>query len=273
MEGWLVTVEQPPPRMLSPADAFFVAYQEGSGILMQMGFELELKGILERAELESMLLHLVTRWPQLGQRLQQRLFGLAWDGPCRTEEMLRVGGDTAALRQWHNQLMDPFREPPFQVFWIYGDARHILAARAHHSVVDGEALLQIHLEMMKVLAELKGGQSCLRPSWSHPQNPLAGLNRLARSALLKRGAICAGCRRRRRPAAPSVWRYGTAHRAPRRSVIACSHGRKGKSWWNKLAFMALNPCGSAPPPGCAPFMPGTGSPIRPPIQLFRWNSP
>jgi hypothetical protein len=171
MEGCLVTVEKTAPRMLSPADAFFVAYQEGSGILMQMGFELELKGKLERAELESMLLHLVTRWPQLGQRLQQRLFGLAWDGQCRTEEMLQVGGDTAALPQWHNQPMDPFREPPFQVFWIRGDARQILAVRAHHSVVDGEALLQVHLEMMKVLADLAGGRSLSLPIAVPPAIP------------------------------------------------------------------------------------------------------
>jgi hypothetical protein len=171
MEGSHMTVEKPASWMLSPSDAFFVAYQEGSGILMQMGFEVELRGTLGREDLERTLTHLITRWPQLGQKLQQRLFGLAWNSPCQIQEMLRVGEDAAALRQWHNQPMDPFREPPFQVFWIRGEASQILAARAHHSVMDGEALLQVHLEMMNALANLKGGQSPAVPNAVPPATP------------------------------------------------------------------------------------------------------
>ena len=49
--------------MLSAIDAFFVAYQESSGVLMQLGVEVELKGRISRDDVERMLLHVVRRWP------------------------------------------------------------------------------------------------------------------------------------------------------------------------------------------------------------------
>ena len=36
---------------VSAIDAFFVAYQESSGVLMQLGVEVELKGRISRSEL------------------------------------------------------------------------------------------------------------------------------------------------------------------------------------------------------------------------------
>src|SRR6185295_8634437 len=99
--------------MLSAIDAFFVAYQETSGVLMQVGVEVELKGRITRDDLNQMLLHLVRRWPPLGQRLRQHLSGLSWEGECRTSAMLREGGVT--VTEWRNRPLDPFKEPPFQV--------------------------------------------------------------------------------------------------------------------------------------------------------------
>src|ERR1043165_9258931 len=76
--------------MLSAIDAFFVAYQETSGVLMQLGVEVELKGVVTRDGVERMLSHVVKRWPPLGQRLHREWLGLSWDGRPRPVEMLRV---------------------------------------------------------------------------------------------------------------------------------------------------------------------------------------
>src|SRR5678815_3403584 len=78
-------------KRLSAIDAFFVAYQESSGVLMQLGVEVELSGRIDRDDVDEMLSHLVRRWPPLGQRLGKRLLGLAWEGEPRVREMLRIG--------------------------------------------------------------------------------------------------------------------------------------------------------------------------------------
>ena len=104
---------------LSATDAFFVAYQQRSGILMQLGGEVDLEGKLERQHLEQMVSYIVGQWPRLGQCLDKGLFGLKWAGSCRTEQMLRVGNNhNGALAEWRNEPIDPFRDPPFQVLWI-----------------------------------------------------------------------------------------------------------------------------------------------------------
>ena len=135
---------------LSAIDAFFVAYQETSGVLMQLGVEVELKGRITRDDLEHMLLNVVRRWPPLGQRLRKNLSGLSWEGECRIGEMLRTGGTVA---EWRNRRLDPFKEPPFQVLWIEGRERHVLAFRAHHAVVDGEGFFAVCAEAVLALAE------------------------------------------------------------------------------------------------------------------------
>ncbi|HJU91497.1 MAG TPA: hypothetical protein VJ656_01075 [Pyrinomonadaceae bacterium] len=136
---------------LSAIDAFFVAYQETSGVLMQLGVEVELKGRITRDDLDRMLLCVVRRWPPLGQRLWQRLSGLLWEGECRVSEMVQTAGTVA---EWRNQRLDPFREPPFQVLWIADGERHLLAFRAHHAVVDGEGFFAVCVEAVRTLANL-----------------------------------------------------------------------------------------------------------------------
>src|SRR6185436_16710328 len=93
LEGGVMT-------MLSAIDAFFVAYQESSGVLMQLGVEIELKGRIDRSDVERMLLHVVKRWPPLGQRLHREWLGLSWEGKPRINEMLRVAENREALASW-----------------------------------------------------------------------------------------------------------------------------------------------------------------------------
>jgi len=138
--------------MLSAIDAFFVAYQESSGVLMQLGVEIELKGRIDRGDVERMLSHVVKRWPPLGQRLHREWLGLSWEGKPRISEMLRVAENREALASWRNRPLNPFREPPFQLLWIANDDANLFAFRAHHAVVDGEGFFGICAEALRALA-------------------------------------------------------------------------------------------------------------------------
>ena len=138
--------------MLSAIDAFFVAYQESSGVLMQLGVEVELKGRITRDDVERMLLHVVKRWPPLGQRLRTDWLGLSWAGKQKINEMLRVADNRDALAEWRNRPINPFREPPFQLLWIAQGDVHLFAFRAHHAVVDGEAFFAVCVEAVRALA-------------------------------------------------------------------------------------------------------------------------
>lgn len=142
-------------KRLSAIDAFFVAYQESSGVLMQVGVEVELKGRIARDDVEAMLLHLVRRWPPLGQIISRRLLGLAWEGEPRVQEMLRIGEKREELHDWRNKPLDPFAEPPFQVLWIPDE--NLLAFRAHHAVVDGEGFFGVCAEALRALADKNQG--------------------------------------------------------------------------------------------------------------------
>jgi hypothetical protein len=135
---------------LSAIDAFFVAYPETSGVLMQLGVEVELKGRITRDDLDHMLLYVVRRWPPLGQKLRKHLSGLSWEGECQVDQMLHTG---LTVAEWRNRRLDPFEEPPFQVLWIDDDERHVLAFRAHHAVVDGEGFFAVCAEAVRALAE------------------------------------------------------------------------------------------------------------------------
>lgn len=141
---------------LSAIDAFFVAYQESSGVLMQLGVEVELKGRIERSDVERMLMHVVKRWPPLGQRLHREWLGLSWAGNPRISEMLRVADTRDALAEWRNRPLNPFREPPFQLLWIAQSDIHLFAFRAHHAVVDGEAFFGVCAEALRALAGKAG---------------------------------------------------------------------------------------------------------------------
>ena len=138
--------------MLSAIDAFFVAYQESSGVLMQLGVEVELKGRLERTDVERMLMHVLKRWPPLGKRLHREWLGLSWAGKPRISEMLRLADNRDALAEWRNRTLNPFREPPFQLLWIAQSDVHLFAFRAHHAVVDGEAFFGVCAEALRALA-------------------------------------------------------------------------------------------------------------------------
>ncbi len=137
---------------LSAIDAFFVAYQESSGVLMQLGVEVELKGRIARDDVQRMLSHLVKRWPPLGQRLRQGWLGLSWEGKPRIGEMLREAENRDGLAQWRNRPLNPFREPPFQLLWIANDEVNLFAFRAHHAVVDGEAFFGVCAEAVRSIA-------------------------------------------------------------------------------------------------------------------------
>src|SRR5829696_5153451 len=143
LEGGVMT-------MLSAIDAFFVAYQESSGVLMQLGVEIELKGRITRGDVERMLSHVVGRWPPLGQRLRRDWLGLSWDGKPRTSEMLRVAEMRDSLAEWRNRPLNPFREPPFQLLWIATEDSHLFAFRAHHAVVDGEGFFGVCAEAVRL---------------------------------------------------------------------------------------------------------------------------
>lgn len=124
---------------------------------MQMGWEVELKGKLYEGEIKRMLNYVVDLWPELGQTLHLRIFGLKWDGECKVEKMLRYSRNRENISGWRNKSIDPFQEPPFQLLWIQNDNEHVLAFRAHHSVVDGEAFFDICTEAVRILANLKKG--------------------------------------------------------------------------------------------------------------------
>ncbi|HEY6232002.1 MAG TPA: hypothetical protein VIW64_12130 [Pyrinomonadaceae bacterium] len=158
---------------LSATDAFFVAYQQRSGILMQLGGEVDLEGSLERPHLEQMVSYIVEQWPRLGQCLDKTWLGLKWAGSCHTEQMLRVGNNhNGALAEWRNKPIDPFREPPFQVLWIpaqrsgdpeCGHASNTVAFRAHHSAMDGESFVAVTMEAAHFLSCASGGRPTPTP--------------------------------------------------------------------------------------------------------------
>jgi hypothetical protein len=147
--------------MLSQVDAFFVAYQERSNVLMQLGSEVEIKGELTSALLEETLTRLVICWPQLGRRLRRRLLGLGWGGDMDVKAMLQTSNDenwNGAASQWRNRFIDPFIEPPFQLLWIKGKDNHLLAFRAHHAVTDGQGFFYICAQALYFLALLRAGK-------------------------------------------------------------------------------------------------------------------
>ena len=165
-----------PAARLSATDAFFVAYQQRSGILMQLGGEIELEGELRREDLEAMISYVVARWPRLGQALQKSIVGLKWKGDCLTENMLRVGQGSDVLTEWRNEPIDPFHEPPFQVLWIpppdagcpRGDpgpngGNSTVAFRAHHAVMDGESFVAVTEDATHFLTQVRTGKQPAPP--------------------------------------------------------------------------------------------------------------
>jgi len=162
----------PTPHRLSATDAFFVAYQEASCVLMQLGGETDIEGDVSRDDLETMIRSLVMRWPRLGQTLRKGFVGLKWFGDCRHEDMLKIGkAESSEPGRWHNTAIDPFREPPFQALWVPRIGGGTLALRAHHSVMDGESFFQVGIEALRFLALCKGDKTDADASSSPKADP------------------------------------------------------------------------------------------------------
>lgn len=180
------------PHALSQLDAFFVAYQERTGILMQHGVDVLVKADLSRERLEQVLAYLLARWPRLGQTLHKGLTGLDWRGECRLEKMLQVADESSALALWRNRPIDPFSEPPFQLLYLPGANHNTLAFRSHHAVADGEAFIVICTEALRALALMNGGEPLPRPEIAAKLK----LTKIISAAALLRGRKLAG-----------MWRY------------------------------------------------------------------
>ena len=205
-----------PAWRLSATDAFFVAYQERSGILMQLGGDVELEGQLERCHLEQMVSYVVSRWPRLGQTIKKSLVGLKWDGECLTGEMLRESSGEGAVNRWRNEPIDPFREPPFQVLWVPNGGCSTVAFRAHHSVMDGESFVAVTAVAAQFLTQARVGKQAPTPEPARATrlNDLISLRQL-----IRRGRVGA------------MWRYtrwlaaeARAGRSARLGVDACTTG-------------------------------------------------
>ncbi|HWN11903.1 MAG TPA: hypothetical protein VNO50_21930 [Pyrinomonadaceae bacterium] len=164
--------QSPTTVRLSATDAFFVAYQRASGVLMQLGGEADVEGKVTRDDLELMIRNLVNRWPQLGQKLRKGFVGLYWAGECRYREILTIGnGRNDEAARWRNTPLDPFREPPFQVLWVPCIGGGTLALRAHHSVMDGESFFTVGTEAVRFLARIQAGQSDQNSPASYKASP------------------------------------------------------------------------------------------------------
>src|SRR6266550_4264339 len=212
---------------LSATDAFFVAYQEYSGILMQLGGDIELEGELRPEDLEQMIAYVVGRWPRLGQVLQKGVVGLKWNGNCLTGKMLRIGKGSNDLSAWRNQPINPFHEPPFQVLWIparragaagpgSNGGSSTVAFRAHHAVMDGESFVAVTAEAAHFLTRTRIAKESSPPEPAQPftLNDLVSLRRL-----IGRGRLA------------GMWRYtrwlkaeARAGRSARLAMDACATG-------------------------------------------------
>jgi hypothetical protein len=172
---------------LTQIDAFFVAYQEKSGILMNLGVEMELKGSFLRQHVEELIIQLIHRYPPLGRRIKKGLFGLSWQGACSVDNILRIESDVNVVTQWRNKPIDPFSEPPFKVLWVEGKNKtHLLAIRMHHSVADGESFSILWFEAMVFLSKSISGEILPLPN---PVSPLKLLDLMSPLKLLRRKQI------------------------------------------------------------------------------------
>ncbi len=146
-------------RRLSATDAFFVAYQQRSGVLMQLGGEAEIEGKVGREDLQRMVDGVLQRWPHLGQTLRPGVVGLSWSGNSHSDRMLQISprrnrdDEQQEAARWRNAPLDPFREPSFQALWISRENGGLLALRAHHAALDGESFFVVGAEALRILAQ------------------------------------------------------------------------------------------------------------------------
>ncbi len=143
-------------KRLTTTDAFFVAYQERAGITMHLAAEIELRGRLDRADLDAAIARVLARWPVLGCTVARGFGGLRWRNGI-VHPVLAVDDDPRALAAWRQGPIDPFRMPPFGVLWARrADDMHVLGIRCHHAAADGMLFLAI-------VGELLGGLVAAAP--------------------------------------------------------------------------------------------------------------
>ncbi|MCP4445044.1 MAG: hypothetical protein GY811_06825 [Myxococcales bacterium] len=169
---------------LSQVDSFFVAYQEASCASMQLGAEAELEGSLSAEALHQAMDRVVQRWPRLGQTLRTAALGLRWDGATDIDVMIRRDSE---LSEWRNGPINPFVEPPFQVLWVQSGDRHRLCFRAHHSVMDGQALLALS-QVVVSLAAGAGDFGSVKVNDSDPFALVPLLRKLSTRSLLRQAS-------------------------------------------------------------------------------------
>ena len=139
---------------LTQVDAFFVAYQQAHGVALQLACEVEVEGAVRREHLERALRHALRRWPVLGQRLRAGLLGVRWAGEPRLE---LEEGPAAGAVAWRNQLVDPFREPPFAARWSPRPDGARIAFRVHHALADGQAFYVVVRAILRSAASAAAG--------------------------------------------------------------------------------------------------------------------
>src|SRR5689334_1690397 len=157
-------------RRLSQLDAFFVAYQEHSGVPMQIGIATDLQGHVTRGELLRLIEHLAGWWPPLGQCAHRRAFGLVWAGEPQVQRMVVEAGDPACIAAWRDHLIDPFVEPPFQLLSVSRPGGTTLVLRAHHAVADGGSAHELASDALLALAAIRGGSVPAKPAIAVPRH-------------------------------------------------------------------------------------------------------
>ena len=147
---------------LSAVDAFFVAYQEAACIPMVLGAEVRLAGVVARPELERALTCALGVWPVLGCQVRRAVLGLRWRPRFAAADLVTEGPLTpegpTSLAGWRNRPIDPFSAPPFQVRWAVEAGHTVLAFKAHHAALDGQAIFMVASAVLRFLAADRGGQ-------------------------------------------------------------------------------------------------------------------
>ncbi|MCA8922966.1 MAG: hypothetical protein KDD82_14220 [Planctomycetes bacterium] len=119
--------------------------------------------------------HTLRRWPQLGQRLRAGLVGVRWAGAPRLE---LEEGPAEGLATWRNQLVDPFRDPPFAVRWSPSEGGGRVAFRVHHALADGQAFYTVVQAFLRAAALAAAGREPAATRSGTPEHPFGVLSLL-----------------------------------------------------------------------------------------------
>lgn len=180
-------------RPLSPIDAFFVAYQADTGVLMQLGLALHFKGEIDPASLERAVVRLLEVVPEAGQTLREGWW-IHWAHSCPPSDLIGTV-DTARAADWWDRAIDPFREPMFQVCSVPRPSGTTLQIKVHHALADGTGFVSLCSTFAFLLSAEIGGSSF------RPESPSEGRRRfpLARSRALFKQYLWMQSQGRKRP--------------------------------------------------------------------------